>query len=101
MAINPRDSGGDTMMLAPTLSADISSSADVDDARGGGRHRLEAVGAPVLRDPVLPLNPAHERGDAARAQAVLRSFNTWHFKREQPSDLGEMLKVVAEAMSAQ
>jgi L-tyrosine isonitrile synthase len=86
------------MMLAPALSADISLSADIEDARGRGSHRLEAAGAPVLRESVGPRNRAHERGDAA--QALLRSFNTWHFKREQPSDPGEMLKVVAQAMSA-
>ena len=32
---------------------------------------------------------------------VLRSFNTWTFKREQPSDPQLLLRVVAEAIAAQ
>jgi L-tyrosine isonitrile synthase len=37
---------------------------------------------------------------AAIAKAVLRSFNTWSFKREQPSDPALLLRVVAEAVAA-
>jgi hypothetical protein len=33
------------------------------------------------------------------AEQVLRSFNTWAFKREQPSDLPLMLEVIARAIS--
>ena len=32
-------------------------------------------------------------------EAVLRSFNTWHFKREQPSDSHAMVRVISEAIS--
>jgi hypothetical protein len=37
----------------------------------------------------------------ASAEKVLRSFNTWAFKREQPSDPQLMLRVIAEAMALQ
>jgi L-tyrosine isonitrile synthase len=37
----------------------------------------------------------------ADAANVLRSFNTWTFKREQPSDRQLLLRVVAEAMAVQ
>jgi hypothetical protein len=36
----------------------------------------------------------------ADAAKVLRTFNTWTFKREQPSDPQLLLRVVAEAMAA-
>jgi len=36
----------------------------------------------------------------AVAENVLRSFNTWHFKREQPSDPRLMLGIIAEAVAA-
>jgi L-tyrosine isonitrile synthase len=43
-------------------------------------------------------------GDAdvsARAEQVLRAFNTWSFKREQPSDSQLMLRTIADAIAAQ
>jgi hypothetical protein len=33
------------------------------------------------------------------AQAVLRSFNTWAFKREQPADLPLMLRVISQTIA--
>jgi hypothetical protein len=45
--------------------------------------------------------PAH--GNSAQkgvdAQAVLRSFNTWAFKREQPADLPLMLRMISQSMA--
>ncbi len=35
----------------------------------------------------------------ACAEQVLRSFNTWAFKREQPSDIGLMLEAIAHAIA--
>jgi len=35
------------------------------------------------------------------AEKVLRSFNTWSFKREQPSDPQLMLRFIADAIAAQ
>jgi len=32
-------------------------------------------------------------------EKILQSFNTWHFKREQPSDPRAMLKIISEAIS--
>lgn len=43
-------------------------------------------------------------GDAdirSRAEMVLRAFNTWAFKREQPSDSQLMLRTIADAIAAQ
>lgn len=36
----------------------------------------------------------------AQAEKVLRAFNTWAFKREQPSDAQLMLRVTAEAIAS-
>ncbi len=36
----------------------------------------------------------------AQAEKVLRAFNTWAFKREQPSDPQLMLRVIAEAVAS-
>jgi hypothetical protein len=44
--------------------------------------------------------PAGEKTAAhVRAEQVLRSFNTWAFKREQPTDPQLMLQVIAEVVS--
>ncbi len=43
-------------------------------------------------------------GDAdvrTRAEMVLRAFNTWSFKREQPSDSQLMLRTITDAIAAQ
>jgi len=37
----------------------------------------------------------------AQANKLLRAFNTWSFKREQPSDPQLMLRVIADAIAAQ
>jgi hypothetical protein len=42
-----------------------------------------------------------EQNARANAEKVLRSFNTWAFKREQPSDPQLMLQVIAAAIAAQ
>jgi hypothetical protein len=44
---------------------------------------------------------AAEPNSRASAEKVLRSFNTWAFKREQPSDPQLMLRVITEAVAAQ
>ena len=41
-----------------------------------------------------------EKNDSS-AEKILRSFNTWAFKREQPSDQQLMLRVIAVAVAAQ
>src|SRR5207244_2364444 len=33
------------------------------------------------------------------AEQILRTFNTWSFKREQPSDIGLMLNVISHTIS--
>jgi hypothetical protein len=44
---------------------------------------------------------AAEPNSRDSAEKVLRSFNTWAFKREQPSDPQLMLRVITEAIAAQ
>jgi L-tyrosine isonitrile synthase len=44
---------------------------------------------------------AVESNIRSSAEKVLRSFNTWAFKREQPSDPQLMLRVIADAMALQ
>jgi hypothetical protein len=43
---------------------------------------------------------AHAEDIRATAEKVLRAFNTWSFKREQPSDLQLMLDTLSEAVAA-
>ena len=43
-----------------------------------------------------PIRP----GNAVSADKVLRAFNTWAFKREQPSDPDLMLRLVAKAIAS-
>jgi L-tyrosine isonitrile synthase len=40
------------------------------------------------------------RANQASADKILRAFNTWAFKREQPSDAQLMLRVIGEAVAA-
>jgi hypothetical protein len=54
---------------------------------------LDSVRPAKHRSPASPAN-------GAVAENVLRSFNTWHFKREQPSDPRLMLGIIAEATAA-
>src|SRR5450631_1336745 len=42
------------------------------------------------------VNPAKE---VVTAETVLRSFNTWAFKREQPDDPELMLRMISESMA--
>jgi hypothetical protein len=44
--------------------------------------------------------PAVDPAICAQAEKVLRAFNTWAFKREQPSDPQLMLQVIAEAVTS-
>jgi hypothetical protein len=44
--------------------------------------------------------PPRQR-NAVGADAILRSFNTWAFKREQPSDPQLMLQIISESMASQ
>src|SRR5580704_9195352 len=37
----------------------------------------------------------------ASAEKILRSFNTWAFKREQPSDPQLMVQIIADAVARQ
>jgi L-tyrosine isonitrile synthase len=70
------------------------------------RHSSTSFGQEVLRkaslaikraDPKARTNPAPNID--ALAEKVLRSFNTWAFKREQPSDPGLMLRFIGEAIA--
>jgi L-tyrosine isonitrile synthase len=44
--------------------------------------------------------PVADKKPCADAERVLRSFNTWAFKREQPSDSALMLRFIGEAIAA-
>lgn len=45
--------------------------------------------------------PSGDPAIGAQAEKVLRAFNTWAFKREQPSDRQLMLRVIAQAITEQ
>jgi len=59
------------------------------------RERNSARGAAQRPPKTRPKSPAHNQ---AAPQKVLRSFNTWAFKREQPDDPQLMLQVIADAI---
>jgi hypothetical protein len=64
-----------------------STSSALIDSRPSARHRGRAPGAAGSQP-------------AAIAEKVLRAFNTWSFKREQPSDPQLMLRFIADAVAA-
>ena len=51
---------------------------------------------------VAPLQPVHGFDHAKKSsycpETILRSFNTWSFKREQPSDQQMLLRVIADCI---
>jgi len=59
------------------------------------RERNSARGAAQRPPKTRPKSPAHNQ---AAPQKVLRSFDTWAFKREQPDDPQLMLQVIADAI---
>jgi hypothetical protein len=65
------------------------------------RDGISAVALNAARGAVKRTPPAHGRtAPAIQAEHVLRAFNTWSFKREQPSDPPLLLQFVARAMAA-
>lgn len=48
-------------------------------------------------DPI-PLPPSQTNEILASAEKILKSFNTWSFKREQPSDTELMLRFISNAL---
>jgi hypothetical protein len=75
-----------TAHCGPTARSDESSTADA-----GKKIKRRA--------PATPGNRAGAEDIRATAEKVLRSFNTWAFKREQPSDVQLMLDVLSEAVA--
>ena len=71
------------------------STAHCDQAAAGGD---KATASPSKQ---FKVRAAVEQKVCASAEKVLRSFNTWAFKREQPSDPQLMLQVIAAAIAAQ
>ena len=73
-----------------------SDGADAGDACGSGNPSIAAaklVRSARIKSPKLV---PHKK---AAPEKVLRSFNTWAFKREQPADPQLMLQIISEAVS--
>jgi L-tyrosine isonitrile synthase len=68
-------------------------------ARNDERSTSDAGKKIKRRAPVEPGNLVGAENIRATAGKVLRAFNTWAFKREQPSDLQLMLDVLLEAVA--
>ena len=84
----------------PSATAVSSHSATTQtSAVGLGAHTTSARVGPTASDSSLKTSPLVSSGVDAAAEKVLRSFNTWAFKREQPSDAHLMLRFIAEAIS--
>jgi hypothetical protein len=62
--------------------------------RPASNSTVPALGRPP-GDRTIAVSPAHR----AAAEKVVRSFNTWAFKREQPADPQLLQQVVAESIS--
>jgi L-tyrosine isonitrile synthase len=76
----------DSHTLVDTIHHSFRSS-DHDSAMSRAVPKIRGVSTP------------HEIG--AISDKILRSFNTWAFKREQPSDVKLMLSVISDAVAAQ
>lgn len=76
-------------------SAQFSPSRNLDNHPAANRVRPRNDGG-VVR-PGRP--PRHRQTKPVTAEAVLKSFNTWAFKREQPSDPETILQTVAHAVA--
>ena len=77
--------------------------------RGEAATRIGAARLPAHPERGLPAFSARQAAGPVRevrrapfpnalAEKVVSAFNTWAFKREQPSDLGAMTQVVADAI---
>jgi hypothetical protein len=75
----------------------LSPDANVATAVSERPFEVKSPGAPAHRRGAPQRKPAPERKVAP--EKVLQSFNTWHFKREQPGDPSLMLEIVAQAVS--
>jgi L-tyrosine isonitrile synthase len=70
----------------------------ISDNRGRFLPRDDKPASAATRPFKEPPGPTPE--SLAQAENVLRAFNTWAFKREQPSDPQLMLQFIAEAVAA-
>jgi hypothetical protein len=57
-----------------------------------------ALARPALTRPARPPQRPQQIKPVS-AEAVLRSFNTWAFKREQPTDLQLMVRIIAQSIA--
>jgi hypothetical protein len=67
----------------------------------GGSHCLQSFDSSIVETFGGSNGAAVGEHDTAVAKKVVRAFNTWAFKREQPSNPQLMLQITAEAVAAQ
>ena len=87
--------GGSAAALSPAPERQRAATNTIFNCKPSGDDRAG-------RSPAEPIKPSRvPSGDAlASAGKILRAFNTWAFKREQPSDAELMLRTIAEAVAA-
>jgi len=87
-------SAGDRVLLAQERS--------LGDAGADGGHCRRArdgdIAAPSSGRPFESRSSAIPAPKKVTPEKVLQSFNTWHFKREQPADPHLMLQIISEAI---
>jgi hypothetical protein len=110
-----KNSAEAALLIAKKLTVDASSSPPArrarpnGDASANGDLQLRVTDNTVF--PARPVAATHPRQSiecctsgipsrtAIAAEKVLRSFNTWAFKREQPSNPQLMLQIIADAIT--
>jgi hypothetical protein len=83
-------------------SAGFSQCSMKDEASSGDAYHLAPSLDVALRKSAQPAKKGrrvNSTKEPVTAQSVLRSFNTWAFKREQPDDPQSMLRIISESIA--
>ena len=92
----------DLLLAGHPASLERSRECELRNTPAAGRHRAPETGAEIIdlsvrlraKDRVKP--PGID--DQVLAEQILRTFNTWSFKRQHPSDIGLMLNVISHTI---
>lgn len=93
----------DLLLAGHPASVESSRECALRDAPAAGKHHAAPGGGEIvdlsvrlqLKEQAQPPASQHHAG----AEQVLRTFNTWAFKREQPSHIGLMLEAISHAIA--
>ena len=92
----------DLLLAGHPASLERSRECALRNTPAAGGHRAPETGAEIVDLSVRWRAKEREKppgiDDQVLAEQILRTFNTWSFKREQPSDIGLMLKAIEHAI---